>query len=324
MSNYPPTPAFGGGFVMSRPPFPGKPNGPIRPQPQQPASAPHFTTQFPPLAEMTPSVSNVGFQHANGNHLSVVGGREGDREEGEVSDVEMENAKLPSDKVDVQADGQLKARANGNTANSNAKSLTAQISALNLREQSWIVNQTNHTSLTNSHSPVSHQNAQSHPSSLGTPLTDLAPRGNTAVTNHTPQQMEEMRKKAQAAVLNLLPLKMTFKDIVDAGIHPLVLRKVFERIGLPIPLEEIAQNDDVSAKLVQENRDKELQKERERQREKDKENIERERDRVRESEEQVQRDREAKHLILQEKLRKQELILREKNPSSCQWHYRRS
>ncbi|KAF8457531.1 hypothetical protein BGX38DRAFT_798852 [Terfezia claveryi] len=328
MSNYPPTPAFRGGFVMSQPPFPGKPNGPIKAQPQQPASAPHFTTQFPPLAEKTPSVSNVGFQHANGNHLSVVGGREGDREEGEVSDVEMENAKLPSDKVNVQAVGQLKARANGNTANSNgkfldksyetlsgsmdprkAKSLTAQISALNLREQSWFVNQTNHTSHTKTHSPVSHQNAQSHPSSLGTLLTDLASRENTAVANHTLQQMEEMRKKAQAAVLNLLPLKMTFKDIVDAGIHPFVLRQVFERIGLPIPSEEIAQSEDVSTKAVQENRDKELEKEREREKEKDKENTERERDR--EKEEKVQRDREAKHLILQEKLRKQELILRE-------------
>ncbi|KAF8429118.1 hypothetical protein EV426DRAFT_209312 [Tirmania nivea] len=114
--------------------------------------------------------------------------------------------------------------------------------------------------------------------------------------------MEEMRKKAQAAVLNLLPLKMTFKDIVDAGIHPFVLRQVFESIGFRIPLEEVAQNGDVSAKLAQENRDKEIQKERERGREKA---IEKER------EEQVQRDREAKNLILQEKLRKQELILRE-------------
>jgi len=114
--------------------------------------------------------------------------------------------------------------------------------------------------------------------------------------------MEEMRKKAQAAVLNLLPLKMTFKDIVDAGIHPFVLRQVFERIGLPIPVEEIAQNEDVSAKVAQENRNIEIQKEREREREKARE---------REREEQVQRDREAKHLILQEKLRKQELILKE-------------
>jgi len=160
---------------MSRPPFPGKPNGPIRPQQQHPVSAPHFT-HFPPLSEMTPSVSNVGSQHANCNHLSVEV-VEGDREEGEVSDVEMENAKWPSEKVDVEADGHLKARANGNTGNSNGKfvdkshetlsggavprkgasllryhdtgsssprtnaaeSLTARISALNLREQSWYV-----------------------------------------------------------------------------------------------------------------------------------------------------------------------------------------
>lgn len=108
---------------MSRPPFPGKPNGPIRPQPQHPVSASHFTTEFPSLAEMTPSVSNVGSKHANGNHLSVVGGVEGDREEGEVSDVEMEGAKWPLEKVDVQEDGQLKARANGNTGNSNGKFL---------------------------------------------------------------------------------------------------------------------------------------------------------------------------------------------------------
>jgi len=162
---------------MSRPPFPGKSNGPIRSQSQHPVSAPHFTTQFPSLAEMTPSVSNVGSQHVNGNHLSVVGGVEGDREEGEVSDVEMENAKLPLAKVDVHADGQPKTRASGNTGNSNgkfldkshgtlsgsvdprkgasllryhcigssspritaAKSLTARISALNLREQPWYV-----------------------------------------------------------------------------------------------------------------------------------------------------------------------------------------
>jgi len=125
--------------------------------------------------------------------------------------------------------------------------------------------------------------------------------------------MEEMRKKAQAAVLNLLPLKMTFKDIVDAGISPFVLRQVFERIGLPIPLEEIAQNEDVSLKLAQENRDREIQKRelgREDREKREREERERE-EREREREEQMQRDREATHLILQEKLRKQELILRE-------------
>ncbi|KAF8463850.1 hypothetical protein BDZ91DRAFT_293733 [Kalaharituber pfeilii] len=133
----------------------------------------------------------------------------------------------------------------------------------------------------------------------------------------TQQQIEELRKKAQAAVLNLLPLKLTFKDFVDEGINPYILRQVFERIGLPIPPEDntcssttaeakqslppTAPRDDITAKEAQEKEAKEKEKEA---KEKEKEAKEKEK-------EAKEKEKEAKRLMLQEKLRQQEMILRE-------------
>lgn len=54
----------------------------------------------------------------------------------------------------------------------------------------------------------------------------------------TPKTAAEFRIEAQRAVLNMLPLKVTFKYMVDeAGIDANVLKKVFTGIGLPLPTE---------------------------------------------------------------------------------------
>lgn len=50
----------------------------------------------------------------------------------------------------------------------------------------------------------------------------------------TPKTAAELRSEAQRAVLNMLPLKVTFKYMVEeAGIDANVLKKVFDDIGLP-------------------------------------------------------------------------------------------
>lgn len=54
----------------------------------------------------------------------------------------------------------------------------------------------------------------------------------------TPKTAAEFRSEAQRAVLNMLPLKVTFKYMVEeAGIDANVLKKVFTGIGLPLPTE---------------------------------------------------------------------------------------
>lgn len=54
----------------------------------------------------------------------------------------------------------------------------------------------------------------------------------------TPKTATEFRSEAQRAVLNMLPLKVTFKYMVEeAGIDANVLKKVFTGIGLPLPTE---------------------------------------------------------------------------------------
>lgn len=53
-----------------------------------------------------------------------------------------------------------------------------------------------------------------------------------------PKTVAELRSEAQSAVLNMLPLKVTFKYMVEeAGIDANVLKKVFTGIGLPVPTE---------------------------------------------------------------------------------------
>ena len=145
---------------------------------QQPGSVPasHEALRLP-SSEKIASVSSVGSKGTNGFNTSVSEGADGDREEGEISDVEMENGELRSRKIDLHSVHQVndtpKKHDNNNgklETNSYqafagnvdprkgasiypfhphrlssppiaaAKSLTAQISALNLTEQPWYVN----------------------------------------------------------------------------------------------------------------------------------------------------------------------------------------
>ena len=126
-----------------------------------------------PSSEKIASVPSVGSRDTNGFNTSVAEGADGDREEGEISDVEMENGELRSRKIDLHSVHQVNDTTNKQYDNSNgkfetssyqafsgsvgprkgasyiatfslleltrcaAKSLTAQISALNLTEQPW-------------------------------------------------------------------------------------------------------------------------------------------------------------------------------------------
>ncbi|PWW78934.1 hypothetical protein C7212DRAFT_361780 [Tuber magnatum] len=46
---------------------------------------------------------------------------------------------------------------------------------------------------------------------------------------------EALRKETETAVSDMLPLKVTFVNMVEEGINPRVLRKVFTRLGFPVP-----------------------------------------------------------------------------------------
>ena len=141
----------------------------------------------------------------------------------------------------------------------------------------------------------------------------MAPPSNSP---HSQQQMEEIRKRAQAAVLNLLPLKLTFKDFVDEGINPHILRKVFERIGLPIPPEDTSPVADARlgsqhqrVSQIEGEKKQEIALERGHVQDKlgdesKEEKAEEERKRKEKEKDKREREREAKRLILQEKLQK--------------------
>lgn len=161
---------------MSRPPYPGpKPVGPLKIQTQQPVQVSHYSTRLPRPMEMAPPGLHVGLQKTNGNKKLGVEGTEGDREEGEVSDVEMENGTSVG-KLDLQVDYRMNVKNRDNESSNGklkdkpykvlagsvdprkgasghryhftesslprvtaAKALTARISALNLSEQSLYV-----------------------------------------------------------------------------------------------------------------------------------------------------------------------------------------
>ena len=102
MSNYPPTPAFGGGFTMPRrPSFPVPPRPPglqyannVTPS-QNTVASPTYQTRPPVrLSETHPPHPIVSSQAApvRATNITIEGLAEGDREEGEVSDVEQDIA----------------------------------------------------------------------------------------------------------------------------------------------------------------------------------------------------------------------------------------
>lgn len=152
---------------------------------------------------------------------------------------------------------------------------------------------------------------QTHLSGDSKIVPHYTPHGNSISPSHLPhsqQQMEEIRKKAQAAVLNLLPLKLTFKDFVDEGINPHILRKVFERIGLPIPPEEAAHVSHQEVAQIERETKQEMVLERGQAKEQvedgNKEWEKEKEERKRKEKDEREREREAKRLILQEKLQK--------------------
>ena len=99
MSNYPPTPAFGGPFTMARPPFavPPKLNSNLNAttiasgvrSPVYPYNM--RNSQRPNDAPNTASNGDLRIP-TGGNATSAEAKSEGEREEGEVSDVEMDSS----------------------------------------------------------------------------------------------------------------------------------------------------------------------------------------------------------------------------------------
>ncbi|PUU79296.1 hypothetical protein B9Z19DRAFT_839418 [Tuber borchii] len=62
---------------------------------------------------------------------------------------------------------------------------------------------------------------------------------------------EALRKETETAVSNMLPLKVTFENMVEEGINPRVLRKVFTRIGFPVPVETISPSPSADISVTQ-------------------------------------------------------------------------
>ena len=62
---------------------------------------------------------------------------------------------------------------------------------------------------------------------------------------------EALRKETETAVLNMLPLKVTFENMVEEGINSRVLRKVFTRIGFPVPVETISPSPSADINVTQ-------------------------------------------------------------------------
>jgi len=82
---------------------------------------------------------------------------------------------------------------------------------------------------------------QPHKSGTGVPLYPVMSQ---AVSQLSIEALlsnpEALRKETETAVSNMLPLKVTFENMVEEGISPSVLRKVFTRIGFPVPVETIS------------------------------------------------------------------------------------
>lgn len=82
-----------------------------------------------PSSEKIASVPSVGSRDTNGFNTSVAEGADGDREEGEISDVEMENGELRSRKIDLHSVHQVNDTANKKYDNSNGKFETSSYQA---------------------------------------------------------------------------------------------------------------------------------------------------------------------------------------------------
>ncbi|KAL7274523.1 hypothetical protein RUND412_002585 [Rhizina undulata] len=92
------------------------------------------------------------------------------------------------------------------------------------------------SSAPNSH-PLSSLNKTPSPKGL-TKNKHALPSSFARSPPQTTKSVEELRKEAERAVLNMLPLKVDFKYMVEEeGINPKILRKVFSGIGFRVPLE---------------------------------------------------------------------------------------
>ncbi|KAI5796265.1 hypothetical protein DFH27DRAFT_526372 [Peziza echinospora] len=282
MSNYPPTPAFGGPFTVARSSFAAPPKlnsnlnsttiasgvrSPVYPYNMRNSQRPN---------DVSHAASNGDLRIPTGGNATNAEARsEGEREEGEVSDVEMDSgsndevAGTKAHGADTFGSGMP-----GGLSNTSWPSSQPTYPYTPPTSASWA-----QSTINGGHGSQDYQSGSSQPNgNVQLRYYSTSDKGHAEV-----QAFEELRKKAEAAVLNLLPLKLTFKDFVDEGIHPLVLQRIYKELGLSIP-EEFLEAQKVTP-IVQDRRPSDQQK--------------------------PSTPKDTKRSLIQERLRKQELILKD-------------
>ena len=93
---------------------------------------------------------------------------------------------------------------------------------------------------------------QSHKDGTGVPSYPVMPQAPSQLSIEALlSNPEALRKETETAVSNMLPLKVTFENMVEEGINPRVLRKIFTRIGFPVPVETISPSPSTDINVTQ-------------------------------------------------------------------------
>ena len=93
---------------------------------------------------------------------------------------------------------------------------------------------------------------QSHKDGTGVPSYPVMAQAPSQLSIEAlPSNPEALRKEAETAVSDMLSLKVTFENIVEQDINPRVLRKVFTRIGFPVPVETISPSPSADINVTQ-------------------------------------------------------------------------
>ncbi|CAZ79368.1 unnamed protein product [Tuber melanosporum] len=93
---------------------------------------------------------------------------------------------------------------------------------------------------------------QSHGGATGVPSYSMMPQAFSQLpTEVLLSNPEALRKETETAVSNMLPLKVTFANMVEEGINPRVLRKVFTRLGFPVPVEAASPSPGADVNVTQ-------------------------------------------------------------------------
>ncbi|CUS14739.1 unnamed protein product [Tuber aestivum] len=93
---------------------------------------------------------------------------------------------------------------------------------------------------------------QSHKGPAGVPSHSTMPQASSQLSAEVLlSNSEALRKETETAVSDMLPLKVTFANMVEEGINPRVLRKIFTRLGFPVPAETTSTTLGVDVNVTQ-------------------------------------------------------------------------